>query len=236
MNMVSFFIGIIFILLHLFANKLLPAERIKRLLWFSFSGGLAVSYVFVYLLPTLHQEQSAIEDKYRALAMESEIYIIGLIGVVSFLLIQVIVRRHDVSRNTSFYTAVAFYTIYNAMISFTVLSADIAVVQAVFYSFAIGLHIIAVAHDMYREFPVEYKRNGRYIMAGGIVAGWLFALTIELDPLSKAVIFSIISGAMIFNVFKNEIPHEREIHFPTFVIGVFAYTVVTISLKFFFEW
>ena len=236
MNMVSFYIGIVFIVLHLMANKLLPAERIKQILWFSFSGGLAVSYVFVYLLPTLHQEQYAIDDKYRALTMESEIYILGLIGVVSFLLIQVIVRRHDVSQRASFYTAVAFYTVYNAMISFTVLSADISGVQAVFYSFAIGLHIIAVAHDMYREFPVEYSRTGRFIMAGGIVVGWVFALTIDLNPLVKAIIFAIISGAMIFNVFKNELPHEREIHFPTFVIGVFAYTALTISLKFFFEW
>ncbi|MCE7791293.1 hypothetical protein K8O68_02515 [Salipaludibacillus sp. CUR1] len=236
MNVIPFFIGIVFIFLHLMANYLLPAERIKRLIWFSFSGGLAVSYVFVYLLPTLHQEQANIEEKYRALAMESEIYFVGLLGVVVFLGIQLIVRRKDVSHTSSFWVAVAFYTFYNALISFTVLSVDVVGVQALFYSIAIGLHIIAVAHDMYREFPNEYSKKGRYILAGGIVIGWIFALTVELNPLIKAIVFAFISGAMIFNVFKNELPNEKEIHYFTFTIGVFSYTVLTMSLKFFFEW
>ncbi|WP_280771617.1 hypothetical protein [Salipaludibacillus daqingensis] len=236
MNVIPFFIGIVFIMLHLMANKLLPTERMKQIVWFSFSGGLAVSYVFVYLLPTLHQEQVNIADKYRALAMESEIYFIGLLGVVIFVGIQLIVRRNIVSHTSSFWVAVAFYTFYNALISFTVLSVDVSGVQAVFYSFAIGLHIIAVAHDMYREFPDEYSHKGRYILAGGIVVGWIFALTLELNPLIKAIVFAFISGAMIFNVFKNELPNDKEIHYPTFVIGVFSYTAITMSLKFFFEW
>ena len=54
MSLDAFIMGFAFILIHLLANELIPSGRIQRLKWFSFSGGLAVSYVFVYVLPTLH--------------------------------------------------------------------------------------------------------------------------------------------------------------------------------------
>ena len=84
-----FILGIVFIFIHLFANKLIPVNRIQRLHWFSFSGGLAVSYVFVYSLPSLHKEQQQLKQYgghyVEHLAMESELYFIGLLGVLLFL-------------------------------------------------------------------------------------------------------------------------------------------------------
>ncbi|GEL07770.1 hypothetical protein [Salisediminibacterium halotolerans] len=236
MSFVPFLVGIVFILIHLLANALLPAERIKRMKWFSFSGGLAVSYIFIYLLPTLHREQAMIEGPYRRLTMESEIYIVGLVGVVVFLGIQIIISRREASQIASFWTAVLFYALYNALVSFVVLSLEVSGVQAIFYSFAIGLHFIAIAHDMWRGFPDEYNQYGRQVLAAGIVVGWVFALTVELAPIAKAIIFAFVAGAMIFNVFKHELPNVKEIHFFTFLMAVALYSAITISLKFFFEW
>ncbi|SES15081.1 hypothetical protein [Salisediminibacterium halotolerans] len=236
MSFVPFLVGIVFILIHLLANALLPAERIKRMKWFSFSGGLAVSYIFIYLLPTLHREQAMIEEPYRRLTMESEIYIIGLAGVVVFLAIQILITRKEASQLASFWTAVSFYALYNALVSFVVLSLEVSGVQAIFYSFAIGLHFIAIAHDMWRGFPNEYNQYGRKVLAAGILVGWLFALTVELAPITKAIIFAFVAGAMIFNVFKHELPNVKEIHFFTFLTAVALYSAITISLKFFFEW
>jgi hypothetical protein len=236
MLLIPFIIGILFIGIHFFANALLPSEKLKRIKWFSFSGGLAVSYIFVYLLPTLHKEQTNIEEPYRRLTMESEIYFIGLLGVVVFLGIQIIIRQNYVSHTSSFWSAISFYAVYNALVSYTVLSFEISGIQAVFYCFAIGLHFVAVAHDMWREFPREYNIYGRYVLAFGIVVGWIFALTTDLRPLFKSIIFAFISGAMIFNVFKHELPSEKETHFPTFAAAVLIYSAITMSLKFFFEW
>ncbi|NJP39331.1 hypothetical protein [Alkalicoccus luteus] len=236
MSFIPFFVGIVFIGIHFLANVLLPSERIKRMKWFSFSGGLAVSYIFIYLLPTLHQEQAAIEEPYRRLTMESEIYFIGLIGVVVFLGIQIIIRQNYVSHTSSFWSAITFYALYNALVSYTVLSFEVSGIQAIFYCFAIGLHFIAVAQDMWREFPEEYNKYGRYVLAVGIVAGWVLALTTDFRPLFKSIIFAFVAGAMIFTVFKHELPGEKHIHFPTFGLAVILYSALTMSLKFFFEW
>lgn len=85
--------GLAFITIHLLANDLIPAGRDKRLKWFSFSGGLAVSYVFVYVLPTLHKEQIIAKKHGDFFTMESELYFVGLIGLLVFFAIQKVVRN-----------------------------------------------------------------------------------------------------------------------------------------------
>lgn len=236
MTFVPFLVGIVFIAIHFLANVLLPAERIKRMMWFSFSGGLAVSYIFIYLLPTLHREQAMIEEPYRRLTMESEIYFIGLIGVVVFLGIQVIISRREVEHNASFWAAILFYALYNALVSFVVLSLEVSGVEALFYSFAIGLHFVAIAHDMWRGFPAEYDQYGKFVLAAGIISGWIVALSIDLAPIARSIIFAFVSGAMLFNVFKNELPNIKELNYFSFIAAVLIYSAITISLKFFFEW
>lgn len=236
MILIPFIVGIVFIIIHFFANALLPSERLKQMRWFSLSGGLAVSYIFVYLLPTLHKEQANIEEPYRRFTMESEIYFVGLIGVVAFLGLQILIRQNYVSHTASFWSAISFYAVYNALVSFTVLSFEVAGIQALFYCIAIGLHFIAVAHDMWREFPTEYNKYGKYVLALGIVTGWIFALTVNLSPLFNSIVFAFIAGAMIFHVFTHELPSEKETHFPTFAAAVVIYSALTMSLKFFFEW
>lgn len=236
MTFIPYLVGLVFIAIHFLANYFIPAGKMQRIKWFSFSGGLAVSYLFVYLLPTLHEEQTNIAEPYRHLTMESEIYFVGLIGVVVFLGIQILIRQSYVSHTSSFWTAVIFYALYNALVSFVVLSLEVSVIQALFYCFAIGLHFVAVAHDLWREFPEEYNKYGRYVMGAGIIAGWIFALAIDLAPLLKSIIMAFVSGAMIYHVFKHELPGDGETHFPTFLSAVIIYSTITMSLKFFFEW
>lgn len=236
MFLIPFLIGIVFIFIHFFASVLVPNEKLQRMKWFSFSGGLALSYIFVYLLPTLHKQQTDIQEPYRRFTMESEVYFMGLVGVVLFVGIQIIIQKNYISQTSTFWSVILFYALYNALVSYSVLSFEVSIVQALFYCVAIGPHFVAVAHDMWRKFPVEYNKYGRYILAVGIVVGWTVALTTELTPLFKSIVFALVSGAMIYTVFKHELPSEKETHFPTFLISVLVYSAITLSLKYFFEW
>ncbi|MBU9721493.1 MULTISPECIES: hypothetical protein [Bacillaceae] len=235
----AFLIGIAFIVIHLLANKLIPANKIKQVQWFSFSGGLAVSYVFVYVLPSLHREQMKIEEFSNQLAMESELYFIGLIGVLIFYGVQKLARkRRSMTPNGGwvFWLQLLFFAIYNMLIAYIVVSSRVTGVQAVFYGIAIGMHFIAIAHDLWRENSYIYNRIGRYILATGIICGWIMGLLLSLSHVQQSIIFAFISGAMILNVLKYELPSDQESHFPTFAFGVVSYTILTLSLKFFFEW
>lgn len=241
MTLDAFIMGLAFILIHLLANEVIPSDRIKRLKWFSFSGGLAVSYVFVYVLPTLHKEQIIVKKYGDYFTMESELYFIGLIGLLIFYGIQKVVRKAQLNDKTHkartlFWLQIIFFGIYNMLVAYTIISHDVLGIQAVFYGLAVGLHFVAVAHDLWREYADIYNHVGRYVLATGILAGWLLGVTIDLSPLIESIIFAFISGAMILNVLKYELPPDDEAHYLTFTIGVVSYTAVTMSLKFFFQW
>ncbi|UOE95816.1 MULTISPECIES: hypothetical protein [Bacillaceae] len=241
MTIAAFIMGLAFILIHLLANELIPTKRIHRLKWFSFSGGLAVSYVFVYVLPTLHKEQLNVKKYYDYLTMESELYFIGLIGVLMFYGIQKVVRKAQVNDHTHkarflFWLQILFFGFYNMLVAYTVISHNVSGVQAVFYGLAVGLHFIAVAHDLWREYADIYNKVGRYVLALGIIAGWILGVTVSFSPIFESIIFAFIAGAMMLNVLKYELPPDEEAHFPTFAFGVISYTTVTMALKFFFQW
>jgi hypothetical protein len=235
----AFFIGIAFIVIHLLANKLIPANKIKRLQWFSFSGGLAVAYVFVYVLPALHSQQKLIKDYSNRLAMESELYFIGLLGVLMFYGIQKVARNKRENFPEGgwvFWLQLTFFGIYNMLIAYIVVSSAVKGTQAVFYGLAIGMHFVAIAHDLWRENAKIYNKFGRYVLASGIIIGWAIGMSVKLAPITQAIIFAFISGAMILNVLKYELPSDQDSHFPAFVFGVISYTSITLSLKYFFEW
>ncbi len=241
MSLDAFIMGVAFIFIHLLANELIPAKRVNRLKWFSFSGGLAVSYVFVYVLPSLHKEQIAIKKYGDYFTMESELYFIGLLGVLIFYGIQKVVRKAQLNSESRkarslFWLQILFFGVYNMLVAYTVISHEVLGIQAVFYGLAVGLHFIAVAHDLWREYADIYNQIGRYVLAIGILAGWLLGITVNLSPLTESIIFAFISGAMILNVLKYELPPDDEAHFFTFAVGVVSYTSVTMSLKFFFQW
>ena len=240
MSIDIFVMGLFFVTIHLLANELIPADRIKRLRWLSFSGGLAVSYVFVYVLPSLHREQQQLQDYASTLTMESELYFIGLLGLLLFYGIEKTVsyaHHKGLARiNVFFWLQVVFFTFYNMLIAYTVMASEVEGIQALFYGTAIGLHFIAVAHDLWRKDPERYSKVGRYVLASGIFAGWGIGISVQLTSIAQSLIFAFISGAMILNVLKNELPKERDAHFPTFAFAVISYTSVTLALKYFFEW
>ncbi|MFA9557792.1 hypothetical protein ACERII_10845 [Evansella sp. AB-rgal1] len=235
----AFITGIFFIIIQLFANRFIPSSRIQRSRWLSFSGGIAVSYVFVYVLPALHEQQAAYGQEVEQLTMESELYFVGLIGVLVLFGIKKLADNQEEQEKKSkkqFWVELSFFSLYNMLISYVVITSQVAGWQAVFYSTAVGTHFLAVAYDLWSEDKHSYERIGRYILALAILIGWTLATWITLTPLLVAIIFAFISGAMILNVLKEELPTKRQAHFPSFVIGSVSYTFIVIALKYFFEW
>ncbi|WP_018924574.1 hypothetical protein [Salsuginibacillus kocurii] len=237
----AFITGLAFIAIHLLTNHILPASRVQRLRWLSFSGGVAVSYVFVYILPALHEEQSDFGDQTEGFAMESELYFFGLIGLLSLFAVQntanyFLRQRDDEEGGPFFWVQVSFFSVYNLLIAYIVISADVEGVQALFYVIAIGMHFVAVAHDLWREDARRYNKLGRYILACGIIIGWLCGMFLTLTPFALSIVFAFISGAMILNVVKFELPSEAQAHFPIFSLAAIGYAVIVMTLKFFFEW
>ncbi|ADU29162.1 DUF3270 family protein [Evansella cellulosilytica] len=238
MTIGSIVTGIIFIFIQFFASRWIPSTRIRRAKWLSLSGGIAVSYVFVYVLPAMHEHQATYAEADH-FAMESELYSVGLLGVLAIFGIKKLAHYNQSrARNNQLFFAIelGFFCIYNMLISYVVITTQVAGWQAVFYSTAIGLHFLAVAHDLWRENAEMYEQLGRYFLVIAIATGWIAGNFFVLPSPVISMIFAFVSGAMIINVLKDEVPANADTHFSSFMLGSVLYTVIVLTLKFFFEW
>ncbi|SFL49997.1 hypothetical protein [Salibacterium qingdaonense] len=232
-------LGALYLVVQLFANKIISTSTIGRFKWLSFSGGVAVSYVFVYVLPSLHKQQDNL-SKDSGLTMESELYILGLVGLLVFYGVHKAAerasRKHAKGEGSFFWIQIAFFVVYNMLISYHIFASDIKGIEAVFYGIAVGLHFMAVSHDLWREDAARYEKLGRYLLAAGILAGWAVGVFAPMPSYMLGIVFAFISGAMIMNVLQKELPSEENAHFRTFLGGAVGYTALTIALKLFFNW
>ncbi|PYZ91690.1 hypothetical protein CR194_18870 [Salipaludibacillus keqinensis] len=230
-----------FLIIQVFANHIIRSSSLGKIKWMSLAGGIAVSYIFVYILPSLHHEQDDFGDTALELAMESELYFFGLIGIVVFYTLSKLAERHRYRSGATiedsfFFIQTSLFFIYNMLISYIMFAADQTTEQVIFYGVAVGLHFMAVAHDMYRENNKKYRKYGRFMLAGGILCGWLIAEFTPHSSIALSIVFAFISGAIMFNVIKHELPSEGSAHLPTFIISAFTYSTVTLLLKLFFDW
>ncbi|SDH82130.1 hypothetical protein SAMN05192534_11258 [Alteribacillus persepolensis] len=239
MTLDSLLLVVVYLCVQLFANKLISSSAVGRFKWLSFSGGVAVSYVFVYVLPSLHKEQARFAET-QGLTMESELYILGLFGLLIFYGVHKAAERaqhtHLEGEGHFFWIQIMFFAVYNMLISYIIFASDIEGIEAVFYGVAVGMHFMAVSHDLWREDSKRYESLGRYVLAVGIAFGWITGVFAPLPSYMLAMVFAFISGAMILNVLKKELPSEENAHFKTFLAGSLGYTAITLALKYFFNW
>lgn len=84
---IEFLITILFIIIHITTFYLKVLDKIPRSKFLSIAGGVAVSYVFIHILPELSENQATVENLLKndfLKSLESHIYVIALLGLVIF--------------------------------------------------------------------------------------------------------------------------------------------------------
>lgn len=223
-------------LINFFGIYLFPRDRVSSQKWFSFSSGIAITYFFMYLLPSLNKRQDTLRVDWLDLALPSEIYVISLLGFTVFYGTMRVVRTpyfkdETIDQNVSYWLQVTLLTAYMSFSAYVVTATSVTFVARSFYATALGVHFLAVGHDLYRHYGERYIRQGRYLLSGGIVVGGFFSRFVELPSHIEAILFAFVAGAMILNIVKFELPADRNLHFRTFVLAVVSYGGLLLLLK-----
>ncbi len=236
MTVESILIGVMLILIQLFALPIIRRTPFEEQKILSLSGGVAIAYVFVYILPTMHEEQDQLGGD---LALDSELYFLGLIGLLVYYSVYKIAKtKHDQHRstNTSYIVQISFFAFYTFMISYIVFASDVKTVEALFYGVAVGLHFIGISYHIGHGNQTVHRQYGRFILATTTLIG---AIAGTIGPSTGLFVDSLIafsSGAMIFNVISKELPEEDYAHLPTFLIASLLFSVSLLTLKAIFQW
>lgn len=253
--------------LHMYCGRLGIIHREDHSPWLSFAGGVAVAYVFMFLLPKLSDWQTLIvaqmATKSGASGLESvqelatrgkslkqfltyEVFAAALAGLVVFYGLERAVhwfreRQKEGKRAGGraaglFWVHITVFAAYNLLIGYMAVHHNLPGRFVLFLGvIALGLHFLGINHGLWKNYHEMFDRYGRWLLAGAILAGWLVGVFLYLDEQAYMGIYSFVGGAIIMNVFNEELPSGPQARFWPFFLGVTGYSLLWLSIYTFIE-
>lgn len=157
-------IAAVFALIHMTARRLTFLSITPRSVWLSIAGGVSVAYVFLHLLPELHEGQRVLHEgvDLRLSTSQVEIYLVTLAGLVVFYGLERLAaasragrrkaERGDFTGAGAFALHIGSFAIYNALIGYLLVRGERP--DMLLYACAMGLHYCAY------EFQTDWWLNG----------------------------------------------------------------------------
>lgn len=204
----------------------------------SFGAGMAAAYVFVHVMPELHDARRSftvslsVDTPYEGMA----IYFLALLGFLAFYGLQhmlVRLRRGETGRadGTAYRLHLGGFAAYVALIGYLLVrSLEEGATSTALYAVGIGFHLLAVDHALRREHGAAYERRGRFVLAGMALLGWGLGELVALPQFWIAILVAFLSGAVIVNSSLGELPSEKDGRFLPFLAGGVLYGLILLPL------
>ncbi len=237
---------------HVLCGRLPLIHRVGHSNWLSFSGGVAVAYVFESLLPKLGEWQGLITKPEKAKAavpkacqdlglleycgdlskfINYEIFLLALAGVVFFLWVDWVVQARQEKLGEAgaagdlFGLHIGIFAAYNMLIGYitahNILPGRFVQVLLVI---ALALHFLGVNHTLWIHYRERFDGVGRWVFAAALWFGWVLGVMTEFAEAIYIGMYSFLAGAIIVNVFNDELPNRHEGQFWPFLSGVLIYS------------
>lgn len=231
---VSFALTAMMIVLHYLAPTFRRLSFIPEQKLASFSGGFAVAYVFLHLLPALTESKETIgavlSQNYNMTPVKDLIvYICGLIGLLFFLGLSRFAKHQEREKRLFlFYVHLAAFAIFNAIVTYTMpVRVEAGVLFAILFTAAISAHFIFTDRWFEKHFPGFFNVQGRFLLMGALFFGWLLAVLMEPDDVFVVALLSaFVGGGLLMNVLHNELPEGSRSSYPWFTLGAILGTVL----------
>ena len=230
----SFFITVCLILAHAVSPYLNRHKFFGQPFFVSFSGGTAVAYVFLHMLPSLVENNEPLGkllSQYDPLTplLDLGIFIAALIGfMVYYGLERLAWRVGNVQRENQrpvYYLHVFLFALYNFLITYTMpLRVQTGLSFAVIFAVAIGLHFMLVDRNFSAHFGKQFSGKARLMFLLALLLGWV--VTVVTDPVNVLLVslmVAFLAGSVLYNVFREELPMGKNSSFGGFCVGVILF-------------
>lgn len=229
---------------HVVAGRLRFLEGVPRKRLLSAAGGVSVAYVFVHLLPEVAAAQEHIGEGATGIwgDIERHAYLLALLGLATFYGVEraaLVSRRRrrsettdDVTDARTFVLSLTTFAVYNALIGHLVVerARDAGLRDMSLFAVALGLHFVVNDFGLRQHHKHQYDSVGRWVLAGAVLAGWLTGASAPISESALAVVLALLSGGVVLNVLKEELPAERDSRFPPFAAGAAAYAALLLAV------
>ncbi len=238
-----------FCAVHIFVGKLRFLDVKPRSRWLSLSGGVAVAYVFMHIMPELAAHGPVFEREIGldvGLA-ETAVYTLALTGLVLFYGIEraIVASRADRSGegagrdvrghgrrpgNGIFWVHIAASSALVVVVAYLLNHReDNGALGLVLFFGALLLHFVTADFASRAHHREIYDRAGRWLLVLATLTGWALGVWVELPELVVGFLFAFVGGGMVLIALKEELPEERESAFLPFLAGAALYSALVVA-------
>ncbi len=202
--------------------------------WVSFSSGIALGYVFLYMFPKLSDYTIQISQQSTANSWEFinyRIYLFALIGLVIYLVIDFYSESENKERSIIKLFNYAAFCFYSIILGYIL--ADIprsGILPIILITIVLGFHFFGINHQLFQWNHLIFTRYLRWLLALSILSGWLYGI---FTPLPKEFVMTataFLSGAIIANVMFEELSKHNRTMKP-FLTGVMIIIVIVAVIR-----
>jgi uncharacterized protein YqgC (DUF456 family) len=193
----------------------------------------------MHLLPELHRQQQVLyaNTSFTLDFLRHHVYLIALLGLAAYYGLEHLSLRSrhrqrqaagsDQTGQGAFRIRIAAFALYNGVIGYLLTGQPQGNPRnLIFFTLALMLHLIVMDFGLRTHHKEKYSQFGRWILVAALIAGSLIGIFHQVRPVTLAILIAFLAGAIILNVFKEELPDQQESHFAAFAIGALSYSAL----------
>jgi hypothetical protein len=100
----------------------------------------------------------------------------------------------------------------------------------ILFGLALALQTVISDYALRDHYEDAQHRIGRWVLAATVLMGYLLALVLPAGEHVTAILFGLLSGAIVLNVLKEELPKERKSRFWAFAVGAIGYAALLLAI------
>jgi hypothetical protein len=239
MALVTLLMALAFSAVHLFVGRLRFLDATPRSRWLSFSGGVAVGYVFLHVMPELAAHAGTFRQAtgLDEAAAEATVYVLALIGLALFYGVERAIVASRGGRQTqenpqsrTFWLHIGASALLVGIIAYLLNNReDTGWIGLALFFGAMMLHFVTADFGARSDHAQIYDTRGRWVLAAATMAGWAAGLLLDLPELAIGGLFAFVGGGIILLVMKEELPEERRSRFLPFALGAALYALLVVG-------
>lgn len=199
-------------------------------------GGVASAYVFLHLLPEIARGNEEIaevlgETAAPTLVAEVLLFAVAFAGFLSLYALDHIASSGQHPERI-FAVHVGAFALYNAVITYTLPSRfEAGWPTALLFTVAMAVHFLLSDRNLSEHHRGKFHRIGRPVLVGALAAGFLLAVVVAPTRTTVvSVMIAALGGFVLFNVFSDELPSERRVRLPAFLLSACIYAALLVAV------
>jgi len=194
------------------------------------AGGAAVSYVIVYILPSLESHRAILEETAQiSFFAQHRVYLLCLLGFLVYYGIRRLSTFPGFGKGGRNWAMLASFSFYSAIVGYLVGEQKDSNFGFLFLiAVAMSLHFIGTGTGFRQHHKVFFDRYQRWFLAASLLMGWAMGVTHLFGHSSVAAWKAFLSGAVIINTIWEEVPDEQSGRFWPFAAGALGFALLVL--------